>query len=435
MAMAKRWWIVAMILAMLALVACNAASTEAPPASEGTESETAANGSENAAGNAAEPAAEDTVTITWWDYMSAEAIVGALTTIIEEYEAANPHVNIERTYVPFGDLKNKLLLGSAAGQLPDVIWIDNPDHQAFAAAGVLADITKEVEEWGEAEHFFEGPWSSTMYDGKNYGIPNSSNNLALYYNADMLEAAGVEPPKTWDELVVAAEKLTKPGVYGFAASAVRNEQGTFQFLPFVWQAGADLTSFDSQGTVDAIALWKTMVDGGYMSKEVLTQDQQAIMLQFVAGNVAMMVNGTWQIPALEKDATFNWDIVTLPTKAQGGTILGGENWAITSTSKHKDVAWDIIKFAQQPEYLKTYLQAAGRLPSRKDLIEDPFWQENERLKIFADGMATAKARAYGPDYPKISEAVQEMIHQVLTGVKSPEDAVKEADGKIKPLLP
>ncbi|MCZ8516945.1 sugar ABC transporter substrate-binding protein [Paenibacillus filicis] len=374
------------------------------------------------------------VKITWWDYMNADGMVGALNKVIEDYQKAHPNVTIERSYVPFGDLKNKLLLGSAAGQLPDIVWLDNPDHQAFAAAGVLADITKEVQEWGQADQYYKGPWSSTQYKGKNYGIPNSSNNLALFYNADMLNAAGIKPPTNWNELKEAANKLKKPGVYGLSVSAVRNEQGTFQFLPFVWQSGSDLNTFNSPGTLEAVKLWKELVDSGAMSKEIVGQDQQATELQFAAGNVAMMVNGTWQIPALQKDAKFKWDIVPLPTNKQGGTILGGENWAITATTKHKDVAWDIVKFAQQPEYLKSFLKAAGRLPARKDLIQDPIWQNDKLLKIFADSMDVAKARAYGPNYPKISDAVQEMLQQVLTGIKSPEDAVKDTDAKIKPLL-
>ncbi|GAB7057055.1 MULTISPECIES: sugar ABC transporter substrate-binding protein [unclassified Paenibacillus] len=415
----------AAIVSVLGLTtACNPGSTgDGSTAPSGT---TAPNGQTNKPG--------ETVKITWWDYMSSDEMVEALTKVIDDYQKANPHVKIERTYVPFGDLKNKLLLGSAAGQLPDIVWIDNPDHQAFAAAGVLADITAEVKEWGQADQYFDGPWSSTVYKDKNYGVPNSSNNLALYYNVDMLEQAGVKPPADWNELLDAAKKLTKQGVYGMSVSAVRTEQGTFQFLPFVWQSGSDVTQFNSPGTVEAIKLWKELLDSGAMSKEILGQDQQASMLQFAAGNTAMMVNGTWQIPVLKKEAKFQWDIVPLPVNKQGGTILGGENWAITSTSKHKDIAWDIVKFANQGEYLKNFLKAAGRLPSRRDFIQDPYWQGDRYFKIFADGMNVAKARAYGPNYPKISDAIQEMIQQVLTGVKSPEDAVKETDAKIKPLL-
>ncbi|HWO96545.1 MAG TPA: sugar ABC transporter substrate-binding protein [Bacillus sp. (in: firmicutes)] len=415
--MVKKFMSLSMVVLLFFLAACSSNSTSGD---DQNQSDSGKDG--------------ERVTITWWDYNAPEATQQAIADTIAAYEKEHPNVKIERTYVPFADLKKKLLMGTAAGQLPDIVAIDNADHQAFSAAGVFADITKEVEEWGEADQYFDGPWSSTTYKGKNYGVPNSSNNLALYYNADMLKEAGIEPPKNWEELAAAAKKLTKDGVYGMAVSGVKTEQGSFQFLPFVWQAGSDLDNFNSQGTIDAIKLWKKMVDNGSMSKEVISQDQEAIAVQFAAGKVAMMVNGTWQIPFLEKEAKVNWSVANLPAEKESGTILGGENWAITASTKHKDVAWDIIKFIQKEEHLKKYLQTAGRLPSRKDVIQDPFWQDDQHLKTFADGMEVAKARAYGPDYPKMSEAIQEMIQQVLTGEKSPEDAVKEADEKIKPLL-
>ncbi|MCB0057738.1 MAG: extracellular solute-binding protein, partial [Caldilineaceae bacterium] len=60
---------------------------------------------------------------------------------VAKYNAAQSAVTVERTFVPFGDLKQKLLQGAAAGQLPDLVIIDNPDHSSFASLGVLADIT------------------------------------------------------------------------------------------------------------------------------------------------------------------------------------------------------------------------------------------------------------------------------------------------------
>ncbi|MFC5702674.1 extracellular solute-binding protein [Cohnella faecalis] len=379
-------------------------------------------------------ASGDKVTIQWWDSMTSEATQGALSKIIADYETAHPNVKIERTFISFADIKNKLLLSSAGNQMPDIVWLDNPDHQAFAAAGILADITEEVKAWGQADKYFDGPWSSTVYQGKNYGVPIGSNNLALYYNVDMLKAANVTPPKTWAELLEAAKKLTTKDVYGFSMTAVKTEEGTFQFLPLMYQAGSDITNFNSEGTVEAAKLLQNMASNGYMSKEVINQKQSDTVVQFSTGKVAMMMNGTWQIPLLRKEGKVNWDVVELPINKQGGTILGGENWAITKASKHKDVAFDIIKFANEPDNLKSFLQAAGRLPSREDYLSDPFWQDDKQLKVFADSMKVAKARAYGPNYPKISDAIQIMLQEVITGAKSPEDAVKAADAKIKPNL-
>ncbi|WP_010277922.1 ABC transporter substrate-binding protein [Paenibacillus senegalensis] len=377
---------------------------------------------------------EEQVTITWWDFQPNEAMIESLQTLIDAYEKEHPNVKIERTFVPFADIKNKLLIGSAAGQLPDIVMIDGPDHQAFAASGVLEDITDKVEAWGEADMYFEAPWNATMYEGRNYGVPVSNNNLGLFYNADMFEAAELQPPTTWDELLETAKALSSSEVYGIGIAATKSEQLTFQYLPFLWQSGSDVTDIGSQGTVDSLALYKELIDSGAMSLDVLNQDQQATFLQFMAGKLAMVISGPWQLPALE-EADFNWGLVHLPEGKEKATILGGDNWAIASTSEHKDIAWDIIMFSQQQEYLEPLLVGGARIPSRKDLIEEEYWQEDEYMKIFASQHEWAKARAYGPDYPKISEAIQEMIQRTITGVSTPEEAASEAAAKIAPFLP
>ncbi|MFB5762236.1 ABC transporter substrate-binding protein [Paenibacillus medicaginis] len=376
----------------------------------------------------------DKVKITWWDTMTSDASVAAINKIISEYEETHPNITIERTYVSYSDIKTKLLLGSIGNQGPDIVWIDSADHQTFAAAGVLADLTKEIEKWGQAKHYIEGPWSSTVYNGRNYGVPVGSNNLALYYNTDLFKTAGLQPPTNWDELQAAAKKLTDKDVFGFAVSAVKTEEGTFQFLPFVLQAGSDIPDFDSPGTLKALTMLTDMVNEGLMSKDVITQKQSDTATQFAAGKVAMMVNGTWQIPFLQKSAKVNWDVVKLPSDVQSATVLGGENWAISEASKHKDIAFDVIQFANEPERLKELLKTNGRLPSRSDLLQDSFWQEDRQMKVFADSMQVAKARAYGPNYASISEAIQTMLQEALTGAKTPEAAVKSAGAIIASLL-
>jgi multiple sugar transport system substrate-binding protein len=373
-------------------------------------------------------------TITWWDTMTTDGSVNAINKIIAEYETAHPNVDIQRTYVSYSDIKTKLLLGSIGNQGPDILWIDSADHQTFAAAGVLADVTEEVEAWGQADQYIEGPWSSTVYDGRNYGVPVGSNNLALYYNKDYFEQAGLKPPTNWEELQSTAKELTQGDVFGFAVSAVKTEEGTFQFLPFMLQAGADIIDFDSPGTLKALTMMTDMVNAGYMSRDVVAQKQADTATQFAAGKLAMMVNGTWQIPFLKENSKVNWGIVELPADEQSVTVLGGENWAISEASKHKEIAFDVIQFANEPDRLKELLQTNGRLPSRGDLLKDPFWQEDENMKVFADSMLGSRARAYGPNYASISEAIQTMLQESLTGAKTPEAAQKSASAVIHELL-
>lgn len=377
---------------------------------------------------------EEKIKIVWWDPQSLEPMVEGIENIIADYEKENPNVEIERVFVPFADIKDKLLLGAASGELPDIILIDGPDHQAFADAGVIADITEEINEWGEIDQYYEEILEATIYEGKNYGVPFDTNNLALYYNADMLDSKDVEPPTNWDELKDAAKKLTDEKVYGFSIAGIKSEQLTYQHLPFLWQAGSDLTNLDNQDTVNTLEYLKEFIDQGYMPNDILTQDQQATFMQFMSGNVAMVMSGPWQLPALKNEANFNWGLVPLPEGNEKATIAGGGNWAITEYSDHKDIAWDIVKFSQKPENLVPLLQAGGRMPVRKDIIEDPYWMDDEHMGVFIDQIDYSKARAYGANYPKISEAFQEMTQQIYTGSEPVDEAVHNASEKIKSYL-
>jgi len=376
------------------------------------------------------------VTITWWDYYAEGANDAAMTNQHQRYMDANPNVKIERTAIPFADLKTKLLQGATAGQLPDVAVIDNPDHQAFASLGILADLTEHVTAWGQAQSYFDGPWASTMWQGKNYGIPDNSNCLVLWYLSDVTNAASVNPPTTWDELKSAAAALTSGDRFGLAVSAVKSEEGTFQWLPFLWETGEDIGTIDSDGGHRALQLWVDLVSAGNMSKGVLGWTQGDVKGQFENGKAAMMINGPWQIPTLKQEAPdLKWNVVTLPVDKQGASILGGENYSIIKSSKNVDAAWDLLAWTQQPENLKPYLTEAGKLPSRQDLADDPTWTGDPVLNVFIEQLKVAKPRAYGDKYPEISAAIQEAIQAAVSGQTDAASALADASKTIAPLLP
>jgi len=379
--------------------------------------------------------AQDAVTLTWWDYYdgsNGEALEAQLAT----YKDVAPNVTIERTYIPFADLKQKLLQGAAAGDLPDIVIIDNPDHQAFASLGVLEDVTDRVTEWGQASSFFEGPWNSTVFQDRNYGIPDNSNCLVLWQNDDLLTAADVATPTTWDELTAAVTALSNDDVYGLAVSAIKSEEGTFQWLPFLWETGADIPTIDSEGGRKALQLWTDYVANGWMSKAILNWKQGDVLGQFQNGKAAMMVNGPWQIPALRTDTPdLKWSVAVLPQESQAASILGGENAALIAGGSNIDAAWDLLLWRQTDEPLKSYLLQAGKLPSKADLAQDEAWTGDPVINVFIEQLKVAKPRAYGDQYPDISAAIQDAIQAAVSGESPVEDALAKAQGIITPLLP
>ena len=83
-------------------------------------------------------------TLTWWDYYTDGTTNQVMDNYITNYEAAHPDVTIERTSIGFGDLKARIIQAAATNTMPDIVIIDNPDHQAMAAQGALADLTSYI---------------------------------------------------------------------------------------------------------------------------------------------------------------------------------------------------------------------------------------------------------------------------------------------------
>ena len=372
-------------------------------------------------------------TLQWWDYYN-ESSQRAVEDLITRYEAEHPDVTIERTYIGFGDLKARIIQAAATGTMPDIVIVDNPDHQAMAAQGAFADLTSYIQDWPDAEQYFDGPWSSTVYEDKNYGVPYDSNATALFVNTDMLEEAGLTPPQTWEELRAAAQTLTTGDHSGFCLSMIATEEGTFTYLPFLWGNGGDLTDVGAQENIDALALLNAMMnEDGSISKAALNWSQGDVNNQFLASKCAMMINGPWQLPALN-DADIAFDVSPWPNNGTPTSILGGENFAI-GVNTNVEAAWDVIDWMTDPENLTPAVIISTHFPNRADVAADAAFTDDPIKNLFTEQVAVAKARAYGPNYPQISEQLMAMVQSVLIGARTPEQAAADAATAIQPLLP
>jgi multiple sugar transport system substrate-binding protein len=373
-----------------------------------------------------------TVTLTWWDYFTLDNFQPAFARLVREIEANVPDVRIERRTFPFADLDRQITLGAVSGDLPDIAIVDNVAMNSLGGSGLLADLTGRVEEWGQSGTYYEGPWAGCQVDGKTLGIPNNSNCLALYCNTRMLDSAGVKPPTTWDELADAAQKLTSGDRFGLAMSAIRTEEGVFQFLPFLWQAGGDLDTFARYGAT-ALSFLDDLVAKGSLSEQCVGWTQQDVNTRFVNQRAAMQINGPWQLPTLKK-ADLEWEVVALPRDRASATCLGGENWVVLADSEHQDKAWEVLEYTQRPSVLVPYLVALGNLPARKDLANAGTWASDPALRLFLSQLPVARPRQYGPHYADASQAVAVAEQAVLTDSAAPGAAAKSAAAKIDKAL-
>ncbi|SFM23173.1 ABC transporter substrate-binding protein [Salibacterium qingdaonense] len=362
-----------------------------------------------------------------WDYFTGVQ-QEKFYELVEEYNNSQDEVIVKTEYVPFDEIKKQLSVGSAGSNLPDMVFMDNVDNAAFAEQGILTDLTEQIENWDQTEQFLEGPLDSTMYDGKYYGLPVTSNTLGLYYNEDMFEEAGISnPPETWSDLKDTASQLTQGSVQGFGMSAAKSEESTFQFYPFLLSAGADYKSLGSDGATQALSLVNELVDNGSMSSSVINATQDDLARQFSTGNLAMMINGTWNIERIKSEnPDLHFNIAEIPKAEKHASTLGGAN--LTSVAGgNVEASWDFMKWLTSPEQLTDYTAETGVFPPRQDILnESNHWSEDKHLSSFLPIMEYAQARGPSPEWPNVSEAIQLALQESLTDSKSPEQAMKDA---------
>jgi multiple sugar transport system substrate-binding protein len=337
-------------------------------------------------------------------------------------------VKIDRTEIPGASLIQKVLQQASSKTLPDVLMLDNPDMQQIAATGALSPLS----DYGiSTDGFAKGVLSAGTYKGKVYGLAPTVNTIALFYNKDVLAAAGVTPPKTWDELKTDAAKLTSGSQYGFAVDANATYEGSWQFLPFMWSNGGDEKNIDTAKTAQALQLWTDLIDQGSMSKSVVNWTQADVNDQFVAGKAAMMINGPWQIPAL-KAAKVNYGIAQIPVQSASDTAvapLGGEVWTVPNTgdSAKQKVAAKVVECLNTEKNQLAMAKLRYTIPSRT-AAADEFGKDVPEEQVFVDLVADARARTgeLGEDWPKAATKIYTAVQSALTGQSSPAEALKNA---------
>lgn len=357
-----------------------------------------------------------------------------------EYMAANPDVKINLRTVQFPDMVNDLARAIATGDAPDITYIDNPEVALFASRGLLLDLTPHIEasDIVNAEDIYPGPLASITYEGGIYGLPRGANTIALYYNADMYRAAGLDPdapPRTWDELYDAAKILTKPdeNIYGLAFSATGTEEGTFQFLPWVQMAGGDYDNIDTPGALRALKMWKAFIDEGLASPDTLIRGQWNSTGTFNAGNAAMSISGPWEVPRMSEEAGFDWRVTVLPVPEEGAaraSALGEGDNVILSNTKHPEEAFAFLEFLYAN--MDRVWNEFGYLPASAVEVTDPRFPE--AYAVFEESMKYARNRGPSPDWPRISKAIQTAIQSALTGQQTPEAALAEAQATISDVI-
>ncbi len=261
----------------------------------------------------------------------------------------------------------RFLVGLAGGMPPDVIRFDRYAVTEWAARGAFLDLSEFLKHDPEVkpEDYFDSCWNEVVYHGGVYGIPEKVDNRALFYNVDLLKRAGYSaPPKTWEELEQMAVKLTERDRRGnISRIGFAPNYGNSWLYLYGWMNGAQFMSPDgrtctlNEPRVVGALTWMTKVYdelGGAPNVKAFESGFQGGDLDpFIQGKVVMKIDGFWQITdtLAQYGRDLNWAVARPPIPAhrlaRGSTTctwVGGWCHAIPSTARHKQAAWELIRF-------------------------------------------------------------------------------------------
>ena len=339
-------------------------------------------------------------------------------------------VTIKRTGFDTTDLTTKVLLAAQQGNSPDVLIVDNPVVSTLADAGVLTDTSASKLDTSSIQ---ANILAAGQLNGKTYGVPIGANTLALYYNKNVLDAAGVDPTsiKDWSSLTAALQKIKGAGKKGITFSAIGTEEGSFQFLPWFWGSGAKLTDLGSPQAVSALTLWTDWVKNGLAPNSVINDTQTTSWQEFASGDFGFGENGTWQLANAQK-AGFPYGIISIPGENGGGAPVptGGEFVTIPvqkSTDRYStdEKLVSCLTNADNAYTTDTTLSYVGATKA----VQDKQAAANAALQPWISAVQNAKGRTsdnLGTKYPKISEQLWKAVQGALSGSQSPQSALSAA---------
>ncbi len=241
---AKKSLLALTLTVLLALVLSACAAPAAPAATSGGEAAATPEVTEAAAESTTEAAAPAEagaapVEITVWHMEQPPYRVERFQTLIDEFNAANPGIVVKQEPQNWGEIYTKAPAALAAGNAPELLFAIPDFTPILKDLGTVQPLEDFVKEMDDQYKFYPSAVAPYNYDGHTWAVPMWNMAQSIWYRKSVFDAAGIQPPTTWDEWLAAAEKLTKDGQYGIGLPANKQLYTDQVVYDFMTNAGAD----------------------------------------------------------------------------------------------------------------------------------------------------------------------------------------------------
>ncbi|MER5458510.1 sugar ABC transporter substrate-binding protein [Micromonospora sp. NPDC002389] len=401
-------------------------------------------------GGSGDDAADTSRLTVWMMGEGSEAQTAFLDAVETEFRTKHPDTDVVVQYVPWLEAPKKFQAALAGGEGPDITELGNTETQGWAAQEALADVTDRMNGWAEGKDILPDLVRNAQLDGRQYGVPWYAGVRGIYYRTDWFAEAGVQPPKTWDELVAAAKAVqaVKPGTYGIALPG----NSELPFYSFLWGAGGEIATqqgdtwtsgLTSPQAQQAVKFWTDLVTVHKVAPPAAAGwNEIDARTQFATGKAAMAFAGSWQQGAIAKD---NPEIEkvwgTFPIPSPDGrpapAFAGGSDLAVWQDSQRQDLAWDYLTVLLNKKNAQEFADSLGFFPVYSDLVGGDRYANDKIMAAFATTMQNTKLTPLTPRWVEVSRTktvTQAMNSSVMKGQKTVEQATAEAAAEMESIL-
>jgi multiple sugar transport system substrate-binding protein len=350
-----------------------------------------------------------------------------------------------------GQLIPKLVASLEAGNPPDVTRVAQGQGALYRAQGHLIEVTDIVDKMKLVPGgLFEASLNAVMYQGKAYSVPHQVSPSPLVTRLDILEAAKVEPPKTWDEFIEVCKKLQKPPkLTGFGMCLGLHTDTEGNVMDVIWGYGGKLVEADdktvalnSPGTVQAVKLIADMyLKHKIIPKGAISWDNQGNNKAYQSRQVIFVDNASSIYAHLAESDKELYDVtgmLPIPAGPAGPSDrVGTGEWVLFRHNPYPEVAKGLVQYSMEPENLRVVMEEGGGRwgPPYKGMYNTPFWEKPgfqywrlmlDRGRQFASpgSMNAAASEVY------ITTVLARMMHRMLVENWEAEKAVEEAHQKV-----
>lgn len=404
---------------------------------------------------AQEEGAEEQV-LKFWHPFTQETRKVALEEFVVEYQEENPNVSVEVEIIPFPQIPQKWALASASGTTPDVMGTTAWNAMDVYKAGMLVPCDTLLNELGGWDIFVgpEGVRNTLVYEDTLLAMPMYANARVLIYRTDILEEKGVEPPRTWDEYLAAAEALTDPpNTYGFFQMWDSSDVGATMYHQ-IFGSSNNAYFFDEEGNpnmtskenLETIEFMVDLYKVGSPDNEFGFTYRDVFNL-FASGQAPMVLNSGFMVNSFEQN---------LPELAKAGALGIGEapfnvqpagNTTYTPIimvkGDHDETSRDFMRFIFDDERYTRWVHAmpGAMLPVLKNVLNSEAYWDNPVLQKYEEGIRgiieSLGNNGYWPD--RLNEnlgvvtdygIIEEMYQKIAIGLSTVKEAAEEANSRM-----